>query len=183
VPTRNVYRVFPWLRGAADSDPGGALYVPAQGAGRFDNPAQYEIFYAAESPEGAIAEAFGRHPLWTASMLGGIPSLPGSVHALATYGLDDAATLYDLDDARNLVALNLRPSDVVNRDYSVTQALALQIFTAGTASGLRWWSFYNPAWASVGVWNKAAVAVVNIRDLSISDVALVSAARSISRLI
>lgn len=183
MPTPNVYRVLPWLRGAAEFDPGGALYVPPQGAGRFDNPAQYEIFYAAESPEGAIAEAFGRHPLWTASMLGGIPSLPGSIHALATYALAEAAELYDLDDARNLTALNLRPSDVVNRDYTVTQALALRVFTIGTASGLRWWSYYKPAWANCGVWNKAALTVVDIRPLTISDATLVSAARTIFRLI
>ena len=183
VPTPNVFRVFPWLRGAADTDPGGALYVPPQGAGRFDNPAQYEIFYAAESPEAAIAEAFGRFPLWTGSMLGGIPALPGSVHALATYGLDDAATLFDLDDARNLVALKLRPSDVVNRDYTVTQALALRIFTTATVSGLRWWSYYNPAWASNGVWDKAALTLADVRALSITDPTVVSTARAIFRLI
>jgi hypothetical protein len=183
VPTRNIYRVFPWLRSAAETDPGGALYVPPQGAGRFDNPAQYEIFYAAESPEAAIAEAFGRHPLWTTSMLVGIPSLPGSIHALATYELDDAAQLFDLDDAQNLVALRLRPSDVVNRDYTVTQGLALQIFTTGVSSGLRWWSFYNPAWANNGVWNKVALTVVDIHPLLITDAVLVSAARTISRLI
>jgi hypothetical protein len=183
VPTRSVYRVLPWLRGAAETDPGGALYVPPQGAGRFDNPAQYEIFYVAESREAAIAEAFGRHPLWTASMLNGIPSLPGSVHALATYGLADAAALYDLDDPANLVTLKLRPSDVVNRDYTVTQALALRIFTTGTVSGLRWWSYYDPAWANVGLWDTAALTVVDIRPLSIMDSTVVRAARTISRLI
>ena len=183
MPTRSVFRVFPWLRGAADTDPGGALYVPAQGAGRFDNPAQYEFFYAAESPEAAIAEAFGRHPLWTTSMLGGLPTLPGSVHALATYGLDDAAKLYDLDDAANLVMLKLRPSDVVNRDYTVTQALALRIFATGGASGLRWWSFYNPAWFNVGLWDKATLTVASVRPLSIADAELARAARVISRLI
>jgi RES domain len=183
VPTRKVYRVFPWLRGAAETDPGGALYVPPQGAGRFDNPAQYEIFYVAESPEAAIAEAFGRHPLWTASMLGGVPTLPGSVHALAAYELDDAVPLFDLDDAQNLVALKLRPSDVVNRDYTVTQAIALQIFMTGATSGLRWWSFYNPAWANNGVWNKAALSVLSVQPLSIADATLVGAARTIFRLI
>ena len=183
MPTRSLYRVFPCLRGAADTDPGGAHYVPPQGAGRFDNPAQYEIFYAADSAEAAIAEAFGRHPLWTASMLGGIPTLPGSVHALATYGLDDASTLYDLDDAANLVALKLRPSDVVNRDYTVTQALALRIFTMGTVSGLRWWSFYNPAWVNCGVSNPAALSVITVQPLSLTDAMLTSAARTSSRLI
>ena len=116
-------------------------------------------------------------------MLGGIPSLPGSIHALATYGLDDTAKLYDLDDAQNLVALKLRPSDVVNRDYTVTQALALQIFTTGTAAGLRWWSFYNPAWANNGVWTNSALTVADIQPLSITDATLVNAARTISRLI
>lgn len=183
MPIRSVYRVLPWLRGAAETDPGGALYVPPQGAGRFDNPAQYEIFYAAESPEAAIAEAFGRHPLWNASMLSGIPSLPGSLHALATYGLDDAAALYDLDDSANLVMLKLRPSEVVNRDYVMTQALALRIFTTGTVSGLRWWSYYDPSWANVGVWDTTALAVVDIRPLSITDATVVRAARTIARLI
>lgn len=91
--------------------------------------------------------------------------------------------LFELDDAQNLVALKLRPSDVINRDYIVTQALALQIFTTGATSGLRWWSFYNPAWANNGVWNNAALTVMDIRPLSITDGTLISAARTISRLI
>lgn len=116
-------------------------------------------------------------------MLSGIPSLPRSVHALATYGLQDAAALYDLDDPANLVTLKLRPSDVVNRDYTVTQALALRIFTTGTVSGLRWWSYYNPVWANNGVWHTAALNVVDVRPLSITDATVVRAARAISRLI
>jgi hypothetical protein len=97
--------------------------------------------------------------------------------------LADAAALYDLDDPANLVTLKLRPSDVVNRDYTVTQALALRIFTTGTVSGLRWWSYYDPAWANVGLWDTAALTVVDIRPLSIMDSTVVRAARTISRLI
>jgi hypothetical protein len=183
VPTRKLYRVFPWLASAAVDDPGGALYVPAQGAGRFDNPGNYEILYLAESPEAAIAEAFGRHPLWTPSMLAGIPALKSSAHALASVELHDVARLCDLDDARTLARLRLRPSDVVNRDYSVTQAAALRIFTSLPVVGLRWWSFYNPAWGSVGIWDRAALGAVNVQALSITDAAVSAAASTILRMI
>ena len=71
----------------------------------------------------------------------------------------------------------------MNRDYTLTQTLALQIFTTSTSSGLRWWSYYNPAWANNGVWNTPTLTVLGIQPLSITDAMLVNAARTISRLI
>jgi hypothetical protein len=183
VPIRKLYRVFPWLASAADDEPGGALYVPAQGAGRFDNPGEYEISYFSESREGAIAEAFGRLPVWTQSMLDGVPALASSVHALATVELAGSALLCDLDDAKTLVSLSLRPSDVVNRDYTVTQAAALHIFTSNAVAGLRWWSYYNPPWGNIGIWDRGMFGAVTVQRLTIADSAVFAAARTISRLI
>jgi len=112
----DLYRVFPFLSEARPGAPGGALYVPSQGGSRLDNPDLYSVFYASDAEAGALAEAFGRFPEWTPSILDGSPSLPGSSRAIAHYRLDDTAVICDLDDPAQLIALGLRPSDVVNCD-------------------------------------------------------------------
>src|SRR5271154_2401025 len=98
-------------------------------------------------------EAFGRFPLWTQEMIDGLPSLPGSRHAFATIEVDERARICDLNDAARLVTLGLRPSEVVEREYARTQAVALQLFLSGGYDGLMWWSYYEPSWNSVGLWN------------------------------
>ena len=46
---------------------GGAVFVPPGGSNRIDNPDLYrDVLYVAATPEAAVAESFGRIPLWTA---------------------------------------------------------------------------------------------------------------------
>jgi hypothetical protein len=176
-----LYRVFPFLAAARPNEPGGALYVPPQGAGRLDNPDLYSVFYASEQGAGAIAEAFGRFPEWTPAMLDGSPSLAGSVRAIARYHLPRAARICDLDDAAQLLELKLRPSEVVSRDYARTRSWARDIYRRRSFAGVRWWSYYDPRWASVGLWDLRRLAVEQVRRLDLDDPDLVSASRVIMR--
>ena len=112
-----------------------------------------------DAASGAIAEAFGRFPEWSPAILAGSPGLPGSVRALASYRLAGDAPLCDLDDPEQLRALRLRPSDVVSRDYSRTRAWARRIYERRAWVGVRWWSYYDPRWASVGLWQLDGLAL------------------------
>lgn len=176
-----LYRVFPWVREAGPHEPGGALYIPAQGGGRLDNPDLYSVFYAGSAEPGAVAEAFGRFPEWSPAILGGSPALAGSVRAVGRYHLDERARICDLDDPSQLAALGLRPSDAVSRDYSLTRAWARGMSLNGSWSGIRWWSFYDPRWASFGIWDGGRLSVQSVRPLQLDDPAVVEAARVICR--
>ncbi len=108
--------------------------------------------------------------------------MTGSRHALATVELADVEVC-DLDDARQLLDLGVRPSQVVDRDYAVTQALALRVFeTMPHLAGLSWWSFYNPAWTNRALW-RMPVAGVTSEDLRVEHPAVRAAAASICRVV
>jgi len=177
----DLFRVFPYLAGAANKAPGGVLYLPHQGAGRIDNPSVYSVLYASDAAAGALAEAFGRFSEWTPTILEGSPSLPGSVRAMARYHLPHDSPVCDLDDPRQLLALGLRPSDVVSRDYARSRAWALRIHRQGTWVGVRWWSYYDPEWASLGLWNPERLRLKEVTPLKLDDPALAEAARTIVR--
>jgi hypothetical protein len=175
------YRVFPFLPKAAPGEPGGALYMPPQGGGRLDNPDLFSVLYLGDSAAGAVAEAFGRFPEWPASLFEGSPSLPGSSRALARYHLPETARLCDLDDPDQLRALRLRPSEVVSRDYTLTRAWARRIHEQGRWAGVRWWSYYDPRWASAGLWKTGRLTVEEVRVLRRDHAAVVEASRTILR--
>jgi hypothetical protein len=176
-----LYRVFPWVQTAAPGQPGHPLFIPSQGAGRLDNPELYSVLYLSDSAPGAVAEAFGRFPEWIPAMLEGSPALPGSRRALARYHLAAKASLCDLDDPLQLRRLDLRPSQVVSRDYTRTRAWARQIYESGRWAGIRWWSYYDPQWASIGLWNIPSVTLADLHPLSLHDDAIVEASRIIVR--
>ena len=150
-----------------------------QGAGRIDNPEHYRVLYLSDAPEGAIAEAFGNLDAWSDAMFE-VPSLPGARRALGTYELPEGRLL-DLDDARALLERGLRPSDVVTRDRGVTHRWALRIFGEETWAGVRWWSYYDPAWGSCGVWDQTDLTVGEVTTLDRSMPTVVSAAAVIHR--
>jgi hypothetical protein len=177
----DLFRVFPFVPDAPPQAPGGALHLPSQGGGRLDNPDLYSVFYASDAAAGAIAEAFGRFPEWTTAILEGSPALPGSRRSLAHYRLAATAAVRDLDDPAQLLALGLRPSDVVSRDYARTREWSRRIYGEERWDGIRWWSYYDPRWSSFGLWNTGALSIVEVRPLSLDDAALLEAARTISR--
>jgi hypothetical protein len=176
-----VYRVFPFLADAAASQPGGPLYIPMPGAGRLDNPDLFSVLYAGDSAAGVIAEAFGRFPEWTPAILEGAPGLPGSLRAIARYALGTEVALCDLDDPRQLLALDLRPSDVVTRDYGRTRAWARRIYGQHRWAGVRWWSYYDARWASIGLWDIHGLTVKEVLPLTLDTPALAEASRIIMR--
>lgn len=176
-----LYRVFPYLPRAASGEPGHPLFIPPQGGGRLDNPEHYSVFYASDAEAGAIAEAFGRFIEWTRVILDGSPALPGSLRAIAHYRLPETARICDLDDPAQLLALGLRPSDVVSRDYSATRDWAKRIYQSGSWAGIRWWSYYDPQWTSFGLWDIGALSVEDVRVLRLDDAAIREASRTIVR--
>lgn len=89
----------------------------------------------------------------------------------------------DLDDAHRLADLDLRPSRVVTRDRATTQGWARALFDTGAFAGVRWWSYYNPDWGSVGLLDAAALAVVDIALLTTDHPMFVAAAADIVRVI
>ncbi len=173
------YRVFVHVPSAAPDEPGGALYIPPQGSGRIDN-AEYQVLYIGDSRAGVCAEAFnyGRYRLaWSNDMLRGIPMLPNSVRALAWYDVTDDAAICNLDDPKELTAQQLRPSSIVTRDYSVSQAWALRLFQSARWAGVSWWSYHDARWASVGFWHRNLIVNHGIEALTMNDPGILEAAR------
>ena len=158
--SRILYRVFPYLSGARKGMPGHALHVPVrQGAGRLDNPEHYLVLYASDRPAGAVAEAFGNLMEWSERMFS---TGPGYRRSLAI--LEAPTEVIDMDDGRTLTARKLRPSQVVTRDYSVTQAWALGLFQMHRWGGVRWWSRHESLWGSFGIWDRQALPLVDVEQ-------------------
>lgn len=155
------WRVINWHPDAtAPTDNGHPLFVwPHQGKGRVDDPdGDYNVLYVGDSPKGAIAETFGRYSEWTKAMLAAPPSAPkGTVKALVRYQGDPA--VLDLDDPDELTRLGLRPSGVVSRRRAETQQWARAIYDSNDHDGVSWWSYYEPMWASFGLWNYSNLSV------------------------
>ena len=155
--------------------------MPSQGGGRIDNPGMYSVLYLSDTAAGAIAEAFGRFPEWTPSILEGTPGVPRSIRAVARCHLSDDAPVCNLDDPERLLTLGLRPSDVVSRDYTRSRAWARLIFEQGAWTGVRWWSYYNPAWYSFGLWDTKSLALVRVTPLRLDNPDVLEASRTIMR--
>jgi hypothetical protein len=153
-----LFRVFPFDPDAAPNEKGGVLYAPGSTAGRIANPDLYRELYLSLAPETAIAETLGRLPTWHPS---DFVRASGKQLALATYELPDDAPIIDLNSVGALAELGIeRPSEVVTRNRKVTQAWARTIFERGRYVGARWRSFYDPDWASVGLWDIEELRVI-----------------------
>ena len=75
----------------------------------------------------------------------------------------------------------LRPSRVVTRDRPTTQGWALDIFNSCEFVGVSSWSYYNPDWASVGLWDMSALIVANVDLLNWEHPSLRMAADALNR--
>jgi hypothetical protein len=173
-----LYRVFPYDAAAPPLQPGGALYAPLGAAGRIANPDLYNELYLSNSAVGALSEAFGRFDTWTQEMFvqGDRP------YALATYELPDRAVICDLDSAGRLLAYDLRPSDVVARERSVTQAWAARIHRSRKWIGIAWWSRYDSRWRSLALWNRKQLRLkLGPEVLALDHAAVREAAASLPR--
>jgi hypothetical protein len=137
-------------------------------------------------PSGAVGERFGDDPEWSDAMFR-TAEVPGSVCALATYMLADQARLLELDNGLNLADRGLRPTQVIERNRSASQAWALKIHSERNDrgerlwDGVRWWSFHRPAWRIVGYWGSDQPAVLKTELLDMSHPAVVDAACELGR--
>lgn len=181
-----VFRVLPFDPDAAEDEPGGVFFHPSGGKNRADSPAlSYSCLYVGDSAAGAIAEAFGRFDMWDRALIEAQPAsllLPNSSFALATYELSENVRVCDLNSAERLLEYGLRPSDVVTRDRVVSQAWAANIQQSGIYAGVSWWSYYNPAWRSMALWDLSGLALgEEPRALTIQDPDVQQAASMIAR--
>jgi hypothetical protein len=153
-----LYRVTPYDASAAPTERGGALFVPAGGGNRIDNPDLYCVLYLAASPEAAIAETFGRIPLWMPETF---VHGSGRAYALVTYAAPDDIVVFNLDDVDALKSIGItKPSTIVTRDRTKTQAWARTIFFQSERyAGASWWSYYGPDWTVLGLWDRTNVTV------------------------
>jgi hypothetical protein len=146
--TLALHRVFPWDPRASAGAPFSPSYVPAQqGSGRFDL-ADSLVLYLGESPEhpvGEVLQGFRGRPFRD-----GLLRRFGHPLALVRIGVPDelAAGIVDLDHPAQLLALSLRPSDVVSDDRSHTREIASRLYDGG-ATGMRWWSKLSGDWHGV----------------------------------
>ncbi|CCI53234.1 MAG: RES family NAD+ phosphorylase [Tetrasphaera jenkinsii] len=180
-----LYRVFPYLPGASPGEPGSPTYLHRpQGRNRLDNQGVYDTWYFGLSPAAAIGEVFGDFVEWSAEMFL-LPALPGSVKALGIYEVDDDIGVLDLDDARNLLARGLRPTQVIGRNRPVTQEWALSIYREQKWAGVRWWSYQRPHWTIYCLWvpvgDDCPATFLRIDDLDTSHPSVVDAANSLGR--
>jgi hypothetical protein len=143
-----LYRVFPRLTGAGPTDPGGALFVPRfdQGGGRHDHPDVYGVLYVSRVSAAPVAEHL--RDLQARTVTNRHLVRDGAQLSLAEVDDDALDDLLDLDDPRNLVARELRPSGVATRNREATQPMALALYEDGLP-GFEWWSTIEASWINV----------------------------------
>lgn len=177
-----LHRVILFDDTAADGEAGSPTYLHRpQGASRWDNPAQYDAWYFSTSSEGAVGETFGNLAQWGSEMFAH-PS--GLRRAIATYSIPDSLATFDFDDPANLLAIGMRPSQVVTRNTPYTQSRAAALFEEHRWAGVRWWSFHRPSWSNVMLWaapGEAPARVESVAPLDLASPAVVDAARSLVR--
>jgi hypothetical protein len=151
-----LFRLFPWIPGAAITDVGGPFHVPRldQGAGRHDNPDEFGVLYTSRSAVSPIAERL-------ANLVGRTVTdrdlvREGARLSLASIQDRSVEGLIDLDDPRNLLTRELRPSRVATHNREGTQPIALAIYEEG-AEGFEWWSTIEAAWINVTLFEDRVV--------------------------
>lgn len=126
----------------------------------------YLTRYCGDAPAGAIAEVFGDQSVWGPGLFTPPKFVPNGTPAIVRLELDPTKRICDLDDPTELVRLGLRPSEVVARNRELTQSWARRVFNEKSWSGISWWSYREPRWTSFGIWDPAALRVVEVEPLS-----------------
>jgi len=173
---------------------GHPLYIhrPGQGAGRFDLPAHYLGLYVARQPQAAVGEVFQDLASWPSDEITRARVVDGETFVRCLVALEIESEFIDLDDPAKLDQMGWRPSDVVNKDRSKTQELALdQWLRRGDhgKAGFTWWSSARPAWTVAMAWTDPAVptfpniSIVDLQPLHSTHPAVVGAATVLKRTI
>lgn len=181
-----LYRIFAHDPSARAAEPGHPGYVhPGQGAGRWDNPDLYVGWYLATSPAATVGEVFGDLSSWDDAMFEA-PFVPRGRRALGTYAVPDSIPLLDLDDARELAARALRPTQVVSPNRAATQRIAREIAAERDSEGvprwhgLSWWSSRRSHWPVHCVWGQPPVCV-DVEHLDLDHPAVRDAATALAK--
>lgn len=145
-PPVRFWRVFPYDPAAPAGTPFSAAMVPrGQGSGRFDAPGRTPVWYAAESPVHAVAEALQGLRGQTLDAA----DLRRAGHALALVELELApavvAAVVDLCDPQELARRGIRPDRLASRTVTTTQHSAEQLAADGLPA-FRWWSALDGDW-------------------------------------
>lgn len=168
-----VWRIAPVDTRARRGRPFHPLYVPApSGRHRLDNTDLYSVLYASGEPAGAVAEAFASFSRWGDFLL---DHPRGARRRLIALDVPNDFAVLDLDDARALVRRRLRPSQVVTRDRAVTQAWARRVWEEAEWAGVRWWSYHDPRWTTIGLWATGGISVAGLEELSATHPAVLEA--------
>lgn len=182
-----VYRVFAYLPSAPSGISGHPTYEHRpQERGRIDNNDAYYVWYVARDASAAVGEIFGDLDTWHDSMFD-VPFLAGGKRALGIYRIDDNTPILNLDHAFSLHQRGMRPTEVVERNRSASQAWALSMFnergTTGNRlwAGVQWWSFHRPHWRCLGLWG-VTPEFLDVEVLHRNHSAIQDAAQSLSRL-
>jgi RES domain len=175
-----LYRCFAWDLAGSGVEWGGPAWFPRplQGEGRHDAPERYGCLYVSEQPVSAVVEELA--PLAGSELAAGDLVRGRLPLALATLRLPDDAALVDLDDPAVLAAEKLRPSDVATAERATSQASAVALHERHPdAVGIRWWSTFEPSWANVTLFDRAAEAlqVQDVRELRLDDDVVAEAAQ------
>ena len=180
-----LFRCYPRVPGARKGRPGHWSYIPRpQLHGRWDNSDLYDSWYFSRTAVGAVAESFYNKRRWIPEVFLTPSGAPRAI-AEFSYSGDE---LLNLDDARTLLELEVRPSEVVVQDLGTTQAIARRAYEARPpgCGGLTWWSSQMPAETSVLLWGSAGqppagLRLVGIQSLSVEHPAVVEAAARLFR--
>lgn len=180
-----LHRVGPVDLSAAAGEPYHPAFVPrSTGHHRIDNLDLYDTLYLSRDAPGAVAERFGTFPAWG----DWLTDHPGGHRVrLTTFDLDADRPMLDLDHAAALVARSLKPSRVVTRNRTTTQAWAAEAFAERTWSGVAWWSYYDPDWSSCGLWCPPGEATIEgltvsaVEDLHADHPAIITAGAFLMR--
>ncbi len=186
-----LYRVFRHLATARSGESGHPMYLhKPQGMGRWDNPTAYDAWYLSRDQQGAVGETLGDLPRWRESVFP-VSSPAGGRLALGVYEIPDGTELLDLDDARTLLDRSLRPTQVVIRNRSATQDIALRAFRETRADGTRkwvgisWWSVRWPQWKPICLWvppgEKPPHKLHRVERLDMSHPAVIDAAKTLAK--
>jgi hypothetical protein len=91
--------------------------------------------------------------------------------------------VFDLDDVASLQGLGIaRATEVVTRNRARTQLWARAIFERGGYAGASWWSYYEPEWTVMGLWERSGITVAGTPEiLDVDHGAVRNAAATIAR--
>lgn len=190
---RLAYVALDWQTSKPDpSHNGHPLYVhrASQGAGRFDLPEHYLGLYISRQPQAAVGEVFQHLGSWPTSEITRGRSVGAETFVRSLVALDIERDFIDLDDPAKLDQMGWRPSDVVNKDRSKTQELALDQWLRRDEhgkGGFTWWSSARPAWTVAMAWadpidpSYPDVTVVDVDPIHPEHPAVVASAHSLKR--